>query len=69
LFYEVDLVVFAVLNPLFLELVGEVDEVLHGIVRRNVVFLEVLHQHQDKEVQHDEDDEDDENHEENYIVG
>lgn len=57
----IELVFVAEFDPAFLVLVGEVLEILDGVVGRDVVLLEVLHQHEDEQVQHDKLDHDDEN--------
>ena len=51
LFYEVDLV-STVFYPFFFELFGHVFEILYRVVSIYVVFFEVLHKHENKQIEH-----------------
>lgn len=64
--YIVDLI-STVFYPLLFKLLSHVLKILNRVVRINIIFLEILHKHQDEQIQHDVLLQEDENNEENDV--
>jgi len=49
---EIQLLFITIFDPTFLEIFRQVIKVLNRVIRRYVVLLEILHKHQNKQIQH-----------------